>query len=160
MTTSFPVHPTPVAGRCEAVVRRNGMDRMCGQTIGLSTWTDVAGKAHAGCPNHAGGLKRRYPLELPERTAPAGTLGLGTPWTRGRFAPADVIEVENAIPDGYRINVIAKSPHTFVLVALTADSTQWQGGPEELFRSAPTHDPHRVALGMCERLALHRDGAS
>lgn len=160
MATSFPTHPTPVAGRCEAVVRRNGMDRMCGQTIGLSTWTDVAGKPHAGCPNHAGGLKRRYPTDLPERTAPAGTLGLGTPWTRGRFAPADVIEVENAIPDGYRINVIASGgPHRLVIVGLR-ESDDPLRHPVELFRTPPTTDPVRAALGMCERLALHRDGAS
>jgi hypothetical protein len=149
---------TATVARCEARVRSRGEDRPCGQTVGLVSWTDHLGGLHHGCPHHQGGLKRRYPAEVPERTAPSGTLGLGTPWTRGRFAPGDVIAVENAIPAGYRINVIGLSPHRFVVVGLRASGDPLRH-PVELFRTPPTSDPYRVALGMCERLSMYSDGS-
>lgn len=153
-----PLTSSPLVPRCEGRYWSKGLDQFCRQTVGVTTWTDVDGKEHSACASHAGGMKRRYPTELPERTGPNGTLGLATPWTRGRFAPADVIEVENAIPLGYRINVIAQNPHRFVVVGMTAHGGEYDR-PVELFRSAMTADPFRVALSMCERLALHDDGA-
>jgi hypothetical protein len=139
--------------RCEAWIRRFGEDRPCGQTVALYRWTDHTGRLHHACSRHAGGLKRRHPAELPERTAPHGTLGLGTPWTRGAFAPADVIAIENAIPRGYRINVVALSRHTFVIVGGKVNVDGW--GITELFRTAPTTVPYPTVLAMVERLALH-----
>jgi hypothetical protein len=129
--------------RCEALIRRGGEDRPCGQTVALTRWTDHTGKPHAACSRHAGGLKRRHPAELPERTAPSGTLGLGTPWTRGRFAPADVIAVENAIPQGYRINVIAQSPYRFVVVGLREVQS-------EQCPSCPHSRSRHTIFGMCD----------
>jgi hypothetical protein len=135
------------------MIRRGGVDRPCGQTVALTRWTDHLGHERHACSRHAGGLKRRFPAELPERVRPRGTLGLGTPWTRGRFAPADVIAVENAIPGGFRINVIGLSPYRFVVVGLRESGDPLRH-PVEVFRTPPTTDPYRVALAMCERLAL------
>jgi hypothetical protein len=137
---------------CEAWVVRRGEMRRCAQTTALITWTDHTGCRRSGCSRHAGGLKRRYPAELPERTGPRGTLWLGTPWTRGAFAPADVIEIENAIPKGYAINVIAKSRTRFVLAGMELAHGRW--GSTEIFRTTPTDQPYRAALAVCERLAL------
>jgi hypothetical protein len=143
--------------RCEAWIRRFGQDRPCGQTVALTAWTDHTGRLHHACSRHAGGLKRRHPAELPERTAPHGTLGLGTPWTRGAFAPADVIAIENAIPRGYHINVIGHSPRTFTVVGLKVNVGGW--GATELFRTPVTNDPYRVAAAMCDRLAWEAEHA-
>jgi hypothetical protein len=139
-------HRSAAPPSCIAKVMRGGMDRWCGQVVGLVRWTDSTGQARSACKNHAGGMKRRYPESLPERTAPAGTLGLSTPWTRGKFAPADVIAVENAIPPGYRINVVAMNRYRFVLVGLRGD--------DELFRTGSTSDPVNVAKSVVERLRL------
>jgi hypothetical protein len=140
---------------CEAWIRRFGEDRPCGQTVALYGWTDQTGRLHHACGRHQGGLKRRYPAELPERVRPRGTLGLGSPWTRAAFPPADVIDIENHIPPGYRINVIALSPHgrTFVIVGAKVNVDGW--GVTELFRTTPTTMPYPTTLSMCERLALH-----
>lgn len=146
MTTEATAPPT-----CIAMVRREGMDRYCGQSVGLIRWTDHLGNERGACTAHVGGMKRRYPSEVPDRTAPAGTLGLPTAWARGKFAPDDIIHVENAIPSGYRINVIPQNPHRFVVVGLRDNGTE---RPDELFRTPPTADPVRVAMAMCERLNL------
>lgn len=148
--------------RCQGSVWRDGIDRLCGQSVGLITWTDHTGKPHAACSRHAGSLKRRYPSELPPRTAPAGTLGLSTPWTRGAFAPDDVIAIENAIPAGYRINVVGLNPRRFVVVGLLEegrDDGEYMR-PLELFRTPPTGSPLQAAQAMCGRLAMHAEGAS
>ena len=144
---------------CEGLVVRDHMTLRCADTRDLIRWEDAEGLAHYACPRHQGALKRRFPAELPERTAPPGTLGLGTPWTRGAFGPADIIEVENAIPAGYRINIVGKSPRTFVVVGalVNPDTKGW--GVIELFRSLPTSDPYRVALLMAERLAIHAEAS-
>jgi hypothetical protein len=139
--------------RCEGLLRYRGETRSCGQTVALTRWTDYMDVVHHACGRHVGGLKRLHPAELPERTAPRGTLGLGTPWTRGAFAPADVIAIENAIPRGYRINVVALSRHTFVIVGGKVNVDGW--GITELFRTAPTTVPYPTVLAMVERLALH-----
>lgn len=141
------------APHCAALVRRLGVDRPCGQTVALTRWTDHTGRTHWACSRHQGGMKRRYPAELPERVRPRGTLGLGTPWTRGAFPPADRIDIENHIPPGYRINVIGLSPHTFVIVGAKVNVDGW--GVTELFRTTPTTMPYPTTLSMCERLALH-----
>jgi hypothetical protein len=140
---------------CEGWVRRLGQDRRCTQTVGVTSWLDHTGRMHSACSRHRGGLARLYPAELPERVRPRGTLGLGTPWTRGAFAPADRIDVENHIPVGYMINIIGRSPRTFVVVGLKVSPDPMRWGSLELFRTPPTTDPYRVALAMCERLALH-----
>lgn len=138
---------------CIGMVRRQGIDRYCGQSVGVTRWTDHTGKARAACPNHLGGMKRRYPPDLPERTAPEGTLWTHSPWTRGAFAPDDRIRIENAMPEGYRINVIAENPRRFVLVALRASEDPSQHAVE-LFRTTSTSDPVRTAEGVIERLRL------
>lgn len=52
---------------CERLVFVRGQDRRCGQSVGLSRWTDHTGRPHAGCPNHVESMKRRYPETEPQR---------------------------------------------------------------------------------------------
>jgi hypothetical protein len=102
---------------CEGRFWHQGEMRRCSQTVGLSTWTDHTGTEHAGCPRHRGGLLRRYPETMPERTAaPHGILGLSSPWARGLFGPAEIATLEDEIPVGYTIGVSVKANRSAVIV--------------------------------------------
>lgn len=103
---------------CERMVWRGGGDRACGQTVAVKEWQDYSGRRHVGCPRHIDGLKHRYPEYLPERLPTAGTLGLSTPWARGAFGPADRIEIENRIPQGWTLGVTCSSSYVFSVWAL------------------------------------------
>lgn len=101
---------------CERLVFIRGEDRRCGQSVGVTRWTDHVGQPHIGCPNHVQGMLRRYPETLPERAAVHGTLGLSSPWARGAFGPGDRIEIENQIPAGWTIGVSGHRTHALVWV--------------------------------------------
>ena len=101
---------------CQRLIWSRGEDRRCGQSVGVTRWTDYTGREHVACPNHVQGMKRRWPEDLPERAASHGTLGLSSPWARGAFGPADVIEIENRIPPGFTIGVSGHRTRALVWV--------------------------------------------
>lgn len=107
---------------CEGRFWSQAEMRRCSQTVGLTRWTDAVGGEHAGCPRHRGGLLRRYPEAMPERTtAPHGVLGLSSPWARGLFGPAEIATLEDEIPDGYTIGVSVKANRSAVIVWVVRD---------------------------------------
>ena len=145
--------------RCEAVIPRDGMMVRCGDTRDLISWmaTESGGEMHYACPRHQGGLKRRFPTTLPERTSPRGSLGLGTPWTRGAFGPADIIRGRERHPRGLSDQGHRQEPahvHRHRRAARSRRRLQHV----DLFRTPPTSDAYRVALAMADRLRLHAEG--
>ena len=104
--------------KCERLIWRRGENVRCGQTVGTREYQDFSGIRHVGCANHIDGLRHRYPEHLPERLPIAGKLGLSTPWARGAFGPADRIEIENRIPEGWTLGVTCTANHLYTVWAL------------------------------------------
>ncbi len=128
-----PYEPAATRPTCGRLVWTRGMDRPCGQSVALVSWTDTTGRLHHGCPNHVEGMKRRYPASLPERSAePHGRLRLSTPWARGAFGPGDVIDIENTIPDGWEVGVSVSGNRSWVIVWVVdpegREVTRWREG--------------------------------
>lgn len=112
---------------------RAGMDNPCTQVVGLTRWTDATGSPRAGCPRHAGGLRRRYPEALIEEAPLHGVLGLATPWARGLFGPNDRIAVANEIPPGWTLGVSVSARRSWAILWLIDPSgterTRWPNHP-------------------------------
>lgn len=122
---------------CRRMIFVRGEDRRCGQSVGVRVWRDHTNQEHAACPNHIGGMMRRYPESVPDRVAGHGDLNLTTPWARGAFGPAERIEIENTIPAGFQVGVSGHPRRAIV----------WVIDPEgrELTRWLDQHDAIRAA---------------
>ena len=130
---------------CEGRFWHAGMDNRCGQTVGLTRWTDSTGVPHAGCAKHAGGLQRRYPPKLVAEVEGHGKLGLSTPWARGLFGPNDRITVANEIPEGWTLGVSVSAHRSWVIL--------WLIDPSGKERARWTNHPLRDAIGGATALA-------
>jgi hypothetical protein len=50
---------------CEQTILRQGVNRPCGQVVGLRSWYDSAGTLHRACVSHIAGRLHRYPESDP-----------------------------------------------------------------------------------------------
>jgi len=82
----------------------------------------------------------------------SGTLGLATPWARRWFTRGDIAAIEEAIPDGFQINVQAHngSPATWDLLAF-GPNPDWN---TPLLRVNGRHDPVFAAWALTRRLSV------
>jgi hypothetical protein len=103
---------TPTPATCQRLIWARGADHRCSQTVALVRWLDSTGQPHAACPNHVEAMKRRHPEGVPESVPDHGRLFLVTPWARGAFGPADRVEIENLVPNGWSVTVTAAARPT------------------------------------------------
>lgn len=62
--TTYDILPTPRATCGETIATAPGPygenRLLCGQVVGVTTWTDEAGMRHSACALHVEGMKRRW----------------------------------------------------------------------------------------------------
>lgn len=82
----------------------------------------------------------------------SGTLGLATPWARRWFTRGDIAAIEEAIPDGYQINVQAHGgrPGLYDVLAFGPDP-DWN---VPLLRIDRRFDPVFAVWAMTRRLSV------
>jgi hypothetical protein len=81
-----------------------------------------------------------------------GSLGLGSPWTRGLFPDRD--EVEATIPAGFRIDVtaVAGKPGPWRVRAVSTTKNDADGRPLELTPWTLTRDPRGAVAALASAL--------